>query len=310
MQAIYINEYGNAEQLIVGNLNRPNIGPDQILIHVHGAGVNPVDFMVRNGFLQDSGQHQLPLILGWDAAGTVAEVGNNVSNHQLGDRVYVYAPIDKQGAYAEYLAVDADIVAPAPKSLDLVTAGAVPLAATTAWQALTQGCQLKAGDKVLIHNAAGGVGSFAVQIAKHIGAYVIGTASAGKAQFVKELGADEFIDYRSQDFREQVNDLDAVLAAVGGDDLLARSLAVIKPHGHLVSLLDELEPELAKAQKVNYQRWWVNPNAQDLQQISSLIDDGNIRVIIDTVFPMTQVQQAHALSESQRAQGKIVLNMQ
>ena len=228
MKAVYLEEYGSAQNLTFGDIARPTITPNQVLIKVQGAGVNPVDWMVREGFLQASSQHEMPLIVGWDAAGQVVEKGNNVSNLKLGDQVYVYAPISEQGAYAEYLAVDSRLVASAPKSLDIVTAAAVPLAATTAWQALVEGCQLKAGQRVLIHNASGGVGSFAVQIAKSLGAYVIGTASASNKAYLTALGVDQFIDYQTQRFEDLVDELDAVLVAVGGDGIAERSLEVVQ----------------------------------------------------------------------------------
>lgn len=309
MKAVFIEDYGDANQLTFGEVNKPVVANNQVLIKVHGAGVNPVDWLVREGMLKDSGMHKLPLVLGWDAAGEIAEIGEQVNNVNVGDLVYVYVPISEQGAYAEYLAVDNDLVAAIPKSLDSLTAAAVPLAATTAWQALVQGCQLQAGDRVLIHNAAGGVGSFAVQIAKALGAYVIGTASANKKDFVESLGVDEFIDYRTQQFENHVDEVDSVLAAVGGDDVVQRSLQVIRSGGHLISLLDEIDESLAKEQGVHYQRWWVTPNASDLQKIGTMIDSGQIKVHVDKVFPIQQVKQAHALSESKRARGKIVLNL-
>ncbi len=312
MQAVYIEQYGNAQQLKLGHVEKPAVAAHQVLIKVEGAGVNPVDWMVRDGLLKDSGMHELPLILGWDAAGEVAQVGSDVDNFKVGDAVYVYSPISDQGTYAQYIAVDSTIVAAKPKSLHTLTAAGVPLAATTAWQALMEGCQLKAGDTVLIHNAAGGVGSFAVQIAKAHGAHVIGTASAAKEAYVRDLGADEFIDYRSQRFEDVIGEVDAVLAAVGGDDILNRSFQVIRKGGYLVSLLDELDErgvDLGKQGEVNYQRWWVTPNAQDLQSIATLIDNGKIKVNIEKVFPLSQVAQAHALSETQRACGKIIINV-
>ena len=309
MQAVFIEQYGTAEQLTLGERPRPEITAGQVLIKVHGAGVNPVDWMIRQGYLEDTKTHQLPLILGWDAAGVIVDRGEQVTNLDIGDQVYVYAPIAEQGAYAEYLAVDSNLVARMPASLNTVTAAAVPLAATTAWQALREGCRLKAGERILIHNAAGGVGSFAVQIAKALGAHVIATASAANEEFVRGLGADEFIDYRNQRFEDHVGVVDAVLVAVGGEDLLKRSLMRIRRGGALVSLLDELPPGLAEPYGVRYQRWWVSPNAIDLQQIGALIDQGDITVHIDRVFPLTQVTQAHALSESRRARGKIVLQI-
>ena len=313
MKAVYISKYGHAEQLTLGSIAQPTITSNQVLIKVHGAGVNPVDWMVREGYLQDVTNHQLPLVLGWDAAGEVVQVGADVENLTVGDSVFVYAPIAEQGAYAEYIAVDSTIVAFKPKTLDTLTAAAVPLAGTTAWQSIMQGCELKAGDKVLIHNAAGGVGSFAVQIAKACGAYVIGTASGAKKDYVKNLGVDEFIDYQTQRFEDVVNDVDAVLAAIGGDDILTRSLNVIRKGGYLVSLLDELtefDTEIVEQKEVNFTHWWVTPNSADLNSIAQLIDDGKIKVNINSIFPLKDAAKAHALSESTRTQGKIVLNAQ
>ncbi|MEZ8150282.1 NADP-dependent oxidoreductase [Vibrio splendidus] len=309
MKAVYLEEYGNAQNLTFGDIAKPTITPNQVLIKVQGAGVNPVDWMVREGFLESTGQHEMPLIVGWDAAGQVVEKGNNVSNLKLGEQVYVYAPISEQGAYAEYLAVDSRLVASAPKSLDIVTAAAVPLAATTAWQALVEGCQLKAGQRVLIHNASGGVGSFAVQIAKSLGAYVIGTASSSNKAYLTALGVDQFIDYQTQRFEDLVDELDAVLVAVGGDGIAERSLEMVRKGGNVVSLLDDIESALPLQLGVNFQRWWVSPNARDLQRIAALIDDGVIKVNIDKVFPLSKAAQAHELSQSKRARGKIVLEV-
>lgn len=309
MKAIYIKEYGNAQQLIEGELPRPTINDQQVLIKVKAAAINPVDWMVREGMLQEDTDHKLPLVLGWDAAGVISELGKDVKDFALGDEVFVYSPISDQGSYAQYLAVNANLVAHKPASLDLSTSAAVPLAATTAYQALVEGGNVQSGQRVLIHNAAGGVGSFAVQIAKALGAYVIGTASEAKRDFVMALGCDEFIDYRNEDFSLKVESIDMVLAAVGGEGLLEASLKVIKPKGALISLLDDMDPSLAQAMNIHYQRWWVTPNAQDLNSISKLIDEGRVRVEVDSIFPMDQIQQAHALSQSQRAQGKIILEI-
>ena len=309
MRAAYIREYGNEEKLIVGDVPAPSVGDNQVLIKVKGAGINPIDWLVRDGFLAEQNVHTLPIILGWDAAGKVLQRGRNVTHLDIGQDVYVYAPIHEQGTYSEYISVDSQYVTAIPQSLDLLTAAAVPLAASTAWQALTQGCQLESGDKVLIHNASGGVGSFAVQIAKALGAYVIATASAKNRDFVIGLGADEFIDYRTQNFEQLTQNLDAVLVAVGGDDLVSRSLSVIKAGGYLVSLLDEIDEQLAKVKNIHYQRWMVMPSADDLKDIGALIDAGQIKVHIDSVFKLDQIKEAHILSQSKRARGKIIIDM-
>ena len=309
MKAVYIEEYGSVDKLKIGKISRPQVSNSQIIIKVKGAGVNPVDWMVREGFLKDTDVHNLPLVLGWDVAGEVIEVGRDVSKFSVGDTVYAYMPIAKQGAYAEFTAVESHLVSVMPRSLDFFSAAGVPLAATTAWQALTQGCHLQPGEKILIHNASGGVGSFAVQMAKALGAYVIGTASSANEEFVKKLGADEFIDYKTQCFEDVVEEVDSVLAAVGGSNVLERSLNVIKSGGYLISLLDEIDDEKARDANIHYQRWWVSPNAGDLERITELIDTGEIIVHIDSIFPLERVKEAHALSESQRAKGKIVLRM-
>jgi len=309
MKAIYLEQYGNTDQLIHGELPSPTAGPGQVVIKVHGAGVNPVDWMVREGLLQEDVAHAMPLVPGWDAAGVISEIGEGVNNFEMGQPVFVYSPIALQGAYAQYLAVDSSLVASKPTSLDFITSAAVPLAATTAYQSLIAGGNVKPEQRVLIHNAAGGVGSFAVQIAKSLGAYVIGTASQGKHDFVSALGADEVIDYRSENFLDTIEDVDMVLAAVGGDNIVEDSLQVIKPGGVLISLLDDMDPSKAQAKKIEFQRWWVTPNAQDLTHIAAMIDNGDIKVHLEKVFPLSQVKQAHALSESKRAQGKIVLQV-
>jgi NADPH:quinone reductase-like Zn-dependent oxidoreductase len=227
MQAAYIKQYGDVENLMVGDVPKPSISSSQVLIKVKAAGVNPVDFHIRNGMLEDSGTHELPLVLGWDAAGIVSEVGQHVTDFKLGDEVYVYSPLTEQGAHAEYLAVDANVVADKPASLSFIQSAALPLAALTALQALTTHGELQKGQLVLIHNASGGVGSFAVQIAKHLGAYVIATGSQAKKGFIMGLGADEFIDYKQDDFEQHVSNIDLVFAAVGGNNIVERSLVVI-----------------------------------------------------------------------------------
>ncbi|ANG63441.1 Zn-dependent oxidoreductase [Marinobacterium aestuarii] len=309
MKAAYINAYGNVEQLIVGTLPKPEIAPDQVLISVIAAGVNPVDFHVRNGMFRDSGMHSLPLVPGWDAAGLVAAVGAQVSHLKVGDAVFVHSPIGQQGAYADYLAVDAQFVAPKPDSLSFVQSAAVPLAALTAWQGLLHDGQLKAGQRLLIHNAAGGVGSFAVQIARHVGARVMACASARNRDYVLALGADEYIDYQQAPFEDQVDAVDLVFAATGGNDILPRSLQVIKPGGRLVSTFDDMPQAHALECQVEFTRMWVKPDSKSLSLIAELIDQHRIRVPIDSVYPLEHAHQAMQRSESGRAVGKIVLNL-
>jgi len=309
MKAAYIKQYGNVENLIVGDLPKPRISASQLLIKVKAAGVNPVDFHIRNGMLKDSGSHELPLVLGWDAAGIVSEVGNLVTDFKPGDEVYVYAPLTDQGAQAEYLAVNADVVAHKPASLSYIESAAVPLAALTALQALTIHGELQKGQKVLIHNASGGVGNFAVQIAKHLGAYVIATGSLEKNDFIMGLGADEFIDYKQDDFEQYVSDIDLVFAAVGGNNIVERSLDVIKPNGRLISLLDEIDEKKAQSQNIQYSCMLAEPSKSGLNTITDMLESSQLKVTIDSIFNLDDARLAMIKSESARATGKIVIDV-
>lgn len=313
MKAVFIKAYGSRENLILGELDKPQIKADQVLIKVASAGVNPVDFHIRNGMLAGTDTHNLPLVLGWDLAGEVVQLGNNVTEFKLGDLVFAFSDISKQGSYAEYVAVDAPLVALKPNNLNMTQAAAVPLAAITAWQALTRdgllSLQNAAGKKVLIHNASGGVGSFAVQIAKYLGAHVIASASGAKESYVKNLGADEFIDYKTQDFSQTVKDIDLVLAAVGGQDTLQKSLTVLAQNGRLVSTLDELDSNTVIPNNIYFNRMWVQPDGNDLRKIAELIEADKLKIHLDAVYPLEDVQVAHQRSEAGKATGKIVLNI-
>jgi NADPH:quinone reductase-like Zn-dependent oxidoreductase len=309
MKAAYIKQYGDVDNLIVGDVPKPSISSTQVLIKVKAAGVNPVDFHIRNGMLEDSGTHELPLVLGWDAAGIVSEVGQHVTDFKLGDEVYVYSPLTEQGTHAEYLAVDANVVADKPASLSFIQSAAVPLAALTALQALTTHGELQKGQLVLIHNASGGVGSFAVQIAKHLGAYVIATGSQAKKGFIMGLGADEFIDYKQDDFEQHVSNIDLVFVAVGGNNIVERSLVVIKPNGRLISLLDEIDEKKAQSQNIHYARMIVEPSKIGLNTIADMLESNQLQVTIDSVFSLDDAKKAMIKSESARATGKIVIEV-
>jgi NADPH:quinone reductase-like Zn-dependent oxidoreductase len=309
MKAAYIKQYGSVENLIIGDLPKPSILASQVLIKVKAAGVNPVDYHIRNGMLKDSGTHELPLVLGWDAAGIVSEVGQHVTDFKLGDEVYVYSPLTEQGAQAEYLAVDANVVALKPVSLSFIESAAVPLAVLTALQALTTHGELQKDQKILIHNASGGVGNFAVQIAKQLGAYVIATGSPAKKDFIMALGADEFIDYKQDDFEQHASDIDLVFAAVGGNNIVERSLAVIKPNGRLISLLDEIDEKKAQSKNIHYARMMVEPSKAGLNKIADMLEANQLQVTIDSVFSLDDAKKAMIKSESARATGKIVIEV-
>lgn len=307
MKAAYIQAFGATERLTLGELATPKLADEQVLIKVHAAGVNPVDYHVRNGMINQP--DLLPLVLGWDCAGELVAIGKQVQNWALGDLVFAYSQIPDQGCYAEYVAVNQTAIAKAPNTLSLNQAAGVPLAALTAWQGLLQHGQLAKGQTVLIHNGSGGVGSFAIQIAKAHGAYVIATGSAKNRDYILDLGADEFVDYQQQEFEYLYKDIDLVFAVVSEANLLTRSLQVLKAQGRLISLLDEMSPTEAEQADIYFQRMFVTPNGDDLAEIADLIDQGKIRLEIDSVFKFAQANQALALSESHRARGKIIIEI-
>src|SRR6266481_5238166 len=228
MKAVRIHTYGGPEVLRYEDAPRPVPAAGEVLIKIHAAAVNPVDWKVRAGHLKDMLKYQLPLIPGWDAAGVIEDVGAGVTRLKRGDEVYTRPDISRDGTYAEYITVREPEVALKPKFLDHVHAAAIPLAALTAWQALFDAGGLSSGQRVLIHAAAGGVGTYAVQLAKWKGAYVIGIASARNHDFVRQLGADEVIDYQTKKFKDSARDIDVVLDAIGGDTQ-QRSWKVLKP---------------------------------------------------------------------------------
>lgn len=309
MKAAHINQYGNIDKLIIGEVNKPEITEEQVLIKVVAAGVNPVDFHIRNGMLEEINTHVLPLVLGWDAAGVIVEVGEQVTDLNIGDEVYVYTPLTEQGTQAEFVAVDANLIAHKPKSLSFIESAAIPLAALTALQGLTDEGKLQSGQTVLIHNAAGGVGSFAVQIAKQIGAYVIGTGSIAKKEYILGLGADEFIDYKQDCFEDRVTNVDLVFAAISGDNIVERSLSVIKKNGRLITLLEEIPADKASRMNIHYNRMIVTPSRAGLNKLTDLVESNALKVTIDSVFTLDQATEAMKRSESARATGKIVISV-
>jgi len=309
MKAAHINQYGNIDKLIIGEVKKSEITEEQVLIKVVAAGVNPVDFHIRNGMLAETNTHTLPLVIGWDAAGIITEVGRQVTDLSIGDEVYVYTPLTEQGTQAEFVAVDANLVAHKPKSLSYIESAAMPLAALTALQGLTDEGELQVGQTVLIHNAAGGVGSFAVQIAKQLGAFVIGTGSAAKKDYILGLGADEFIDYNHDDFDKKLINVDLVFAAISGGNIVERSLSVIKKHGRLITLLEEIPIEKATKMNIHYNRMIVSPSREGLKRLTDLVENGYLKVTIDSVFTLDQAKAAMERSESARATGKVVISV-
>lgn len=306
MRAIVVNEWGGPENLVEREIERPEPGLGEVLVRVHAAGVNPVDWKTRaSGALIAWGETP---IVGWDVSGTVEAVGPGVTLYAPGDEVYGMPHFPRQaGGYAQYVVAPARHFARKPASLDHVQAAALPLAALTAWQALVDTAGITPGQRVLVHAAAGGVGHLAVQIAKARGAYVIGTASAAKHDVLRELGADELIDYRSVDFADAVSDVDVVLDALGGETA-ERSLKVLRPGGHLVSLPG---PDSVPANASGVKASWVlvDPDLKGLEAIADLADKGLLKPLVETVLPLAEAARAHEIGEQGRTTGKIVLTV-
>lgn len=308
MKAIRIHEFGGLEVLKYEDAPVPKPEKDEVLIKVYASGVNPVDWKIRAGLAQKSFPVELPLIPGWDVSGEIEEVGSDILNFKKGDEVYSRPDPTRNGSYAEYVVVKANEVNSKPKSIGHEKAAAVPLAGLTAWQGLFEHGNLQAGQKVLIHAAAGGVGTFAVQFAKWKGAYVIGTASGENLDFLNELGADETIDYKNEKFEDKVRDVDLVFDLIGGETQ-KRSLQVIKEGGTLVTTVKPENQEAAKEKDVLVIGFLTKSLPEDLQQISGLIDSGKIKPIVSEILPLKDAAQAQEKSESHHTRGKIVLKV-
>ncbi|MEI5519264.1 NADP-dependent oxidoreductase [Streptomyces brasiliscabiei] len=309
MRAMTQDTFGGPEVLREAVLPRPEPGPSEILVRVHAAGVNPTDWKNRSFGLWRP--EPLP-VLGWDVSGVVEAVGVGVTLFEPGDEVFGMLPYPhRAGAYAEYATAPARSFAHKPAGIDHVQAGALPLAALTAYQALVDTADVRQGQRVLIHAAAGGVGHLAVQIAKARGAYVIGTASAGKHELLRELGADELIDYRTTDFAEAVADVDVVLDTISGE-VRSRSLDVLRTGGVLVTILPhgyEEDRERAAELGVRLRPMLVEADHAGMRAIAELVEQGRLRALIDATFPLADAAKAHAHGETDRTTGKIVLTL-
>ncbi len=309
MNAVRIHTYGGRDVLTYEEAPRPLPAKDEVLIHVHASTVNPFDWAVRAGYLTGWYNHTFPLILGLDVSGTIEEIGAEVTNFAPGDAVYARTDPSRNGAYAEYVAVHASDVAAKPQSLDYIQAAALPQVALTAWRALIDGANLAKGQTVLIHGAAGGVGSLAVQLAKWLGAYVIGTASDQNLDFLRELGADEVIDYVSTPFEDHAHNVDVVFDTIGGETQ-QRSWEVLKPGGILLSVVQPPSEETATTYGVRQQFIAASPPAASvLTKIAELVDAGHIKPVISHSLPLEEIQRAHELSESRHTRGKIILQI-
>jgi NADPH:quinone reductase-like Zn-dependent oxidoreductase len=332
MKAFLIDRYGKNETGRIDDVPTPSLRDDDVLIRVHAASVNALDTKIRRGEFKVILPYRLPLILGNDLAGTVERVGASVRQFKPGDEVYARPDDDRIGTFAEFIAVKSTSVALKPSNVTMVEAASLPLVALTAWQALVETAQLKPGQKVFIQAGSGGVGSVAIQLAKHVGAFVATTTSTPNVAWVKDLGADVVIDYRQQDFATALRDYDVVLNSLGKEEL-ERSLQILKPGGHLISISGPPTPTFATARGlawplkqvmrllsrgirskanrkgVTYSFLFMRADGAQLSTIASLVESGAIVPVIDRVFPFEETQGALAYVESGRAKGKVVVEL-
>lgn len=308
MKAAVITTYGQVGDVVaVTDVPTPAVGPQDVLIETRAAGVNPIDHLIVKGFMR-SGELAQPLVLGSEVAGVVAAIGDAVTDFSVGDEVFARVDPRVGGAFAEFVAVNQALVAAKPQELSFEEAASLPLVALTAWQALTEQANVGAGSRVLIHGGAGGVGTVAVQIAKHLGAHVVTTASADSVELVRELGADEVIDYRAEKFEEVVSDLDVVFDTIGGETQ-ERSFGVLKPGGTLVSIVPIPDIEAKKATwNVKASSFFMHPDGGQLARIAELVKSGQLRPVVQSVLPLAQITDALLQIERGGARGKTVVS--
>ncbi len=316
MKAYTLKENGGAENFNLSEIEVPKIKPDEVLIKVKAISINPVDASVRQSKaslqrILNPGKDEDTFILGWDISGIVEDTGKDIKEFKKGDEVFGMVNFPGSGkAYAEYVAAAADQLAHKPQNISFKDAAAATLAALTAWQGLVTYAKIKSGDKVLIHAAGGGVGHYAVQIAKCLGAYVIGTGSTSKRDFVLKLGADEFVDYTSEKFEDRVNDADIVFDSIPDKEHLIRSIAAAGNGGAVISIKSGFEGETAekaKAKGLKTYRILVNSNGNDMKQIAKLLQEGKIHSHVSKEYKFKDLPEAHKQIESGKTTGKIVL---
>ncbi|UYW33467.1 NADP-dependent oxidoreductase [Methylorubrum extorquens] len=332
MKAFILDRYKKKQPLRLCDLPEPTMGPGDVLIEIAAAGLNVLDLKIRNGEFKVLLPMRLPAVLGHDLAGTVVRVGANVRRFKVGDEVFARPRDGRIGTLAERIAVDEADVALKPKNLSMAEAASIPLVGLTAWQVLVEQAKLKRGDKVLIHAGSGGVGTVAIQLAKHLGATVATTASAGNAELVRSLGADIVVDYKRQDFEKVLSGYDVVLNSLDSDTL-RKSLDVLKPGGKLISISGPPDPTFAKAQGLNvflalvmrllslgirrkakargvdYSFLFMQANGAQLAQIAALVEAGAIRPVVDRLFPFEATNEALTKLEAGRSKGKVVVEI-
>ncbi len=310
MKAAQFTDYGGPEVITISEVPKPTPLKDQILIEIHAATINPFDYKLRRGYMKDAMPLNLPLTLGGNLSGVVVELGTEVVNFKIGDEVFgqSYAFGGGSGAIAEYAVASVENIAIKPKSINYIEAGSLPLVGVSAIQALEQHINLTKEQKILIHGGAGGIGSIAIQLAKHLGAYVATTVSSEEAEFVKSLGADEVIDYEREKFEEKLSGFDAVYDTVGGETL-DRSFKVLKKGGVLVSMLGEPNKDLAAEYGVVVFGQNTQTNSKNLSRLAELVDKGVIKPLVDKVFPLDQTRQAFEYAETGHPRGKVVISI-
>jgi 2-desacetyl-2-hydroxyethyl bacteriochlorophyllide A dehydrogenase len=332
MKAFVVSRYGKEDSVHAVDLPEPELRDGDVLVRIHAASINPLDLKIRNGDLKPLLPYKLPLVLGNDLAGVVIKAGPNVQRFKPGDEVYARPDKDRIGTFAEMIAINENDVAKKPHRLDMEQAASVPLVGLTAWQALIEKAKLQAGQKVLIHAGSGGVGTIAIQLAKHLGATVATTTSTANVEWVKGLGADVVIDYKKDDFETILCDYDVVIDTQGGETL-EKSLRVLKPGGKVISVAGPPEPDFArefgvnwlliqamrvlsfkirrkaKRRGVSYSFLFMKASGNQLHELGSLIDSGAIRPVVDRVFPFQSTTEALAYVEKGRAKGKVVVRI-
>ncbi len=307
MKAIRIHKFGGPEVLQLEQVDPPKPSPGEVLVRVQAAGVNPVDGRIREGKFPLIGQSRLPIVLGRDVCGAIEAINGNVPSLRVGDMIF--ALLDWHlGAYAEYALVAAALCSTKPETLDVQHAAAVPLAALTAWQGIFTHGKLKAGQTVLIHGGSGGVGHFAIQFAKHVGAHVIATASRSNIAFVSSLGAHTVFDYQKSNFEDIGKEVDVVFDLVGGETQ-KRSWNVLKPGGILVSTLGKPDEKTANSPGVRAAGYMAEPNREQLDEIASLIESGKVVVTVSKTFDLADAGEAHRCLENDHPRGKVVLTV-
>ncbi len=333
MRAFVVDKYEKKGDLRLANVPEPELQDNDVLVQIRAAAVNPLDSRIRDGEFKLLLPYRPPFVLGHDVAGTIVRIGPKVGRFKAGDEVYARPRDRRVGAFAEFIAIDEADVALKPKNLNMTEAASIPLVGLTAWQALVEVGKVKPGQKVFIQAGSGGVGTFAIQLAKHLGATVATTTSATNAELVSRLGADVVIDYKTQDFEKVLSGYDLVLNSQD-PKTLEKSLGVLKPGGQLISISGPPDPAFAKAFGLNpflklvmrllsrgvrkkakglgvrYSFLFMRANGRQLSEITSLIESGVIRPVVDKVFPFEKTGDALAYVESGRAKGKVVINIE